>query len=101
MCNQEFLKEHLYKLRTFSDHISHMNDIGMDLEGPLMKPLFETLEFTTKLLECLYEDNNQWIQYFMYECDFGRDSKEVSIDENKFLLDSIDTFVSFYYNNTI
>lgn len=41
------------------------------------------------------ETIQDWMEYFVYECDFGRTPMEVIVHEKKWLFDSIESFVNY------
>jgi hypothetical protein len=48
------------------------------------------LDSYISVLEKLVNDNGEWIQYFVYECNFGENPLEVSKDEKVWNLDSVE-----------
>ena len=42
------------------------------------------------LLQVMCEDKFEWVSYFIWECDLGKEPKEIEIENKKYLLNSVE-----------
>lgn len=105
MFDREGLKERLHDLEIFDEHLSYMSHIGFDIEGKLMRPLFKSFENMMDLIAETYKDNeDNWIDYFVYENEFGLKANTVVVGKDfpdegasiTYTLDSVESFIDFF-----
>ena len=99
--NKREFREGLEELWNLSDHLSNMADTGFDIEGNIMRPLYQTFEHIIRLMEVVYKDTvDKWIEYFVYECQFGESPGEIKVTTDNieivYTLDSIDSFIDYF-----
>jgi len=82
-CLQDLQKEHdiLKKATT---------GLILPPESPLICPFFEVSDMLLKSLSMMINDNDKNIDWFVYECDFGRNPQEAGCKNSMKLIDSHD-----------
>ena len=45
-----------------------------------------------------YSSGDSWLFWFYFECDFGKTPQKRKIDDKVYVIDSIDSFVDFFYD---
>ncbi len=85
------LKKHLNIIQEQYEKYNEMaNYIGLFPESEMSKPLYTLMENYVELLSDVYDDNLEWIDYFIWECDWGKRPGEVNIYGEDVTLDSIE-----------
>jgi len=97
--DKETLARYIEKLKHLSDLVDKMISFGFDVNSEVIDGMNKAMEFIIELISFIIEDSDDWIEYFQFECYFGKKPQEVIIthylEKRKYLLDSIDTFVDF------
>ena len=78
------------------DKMQHQNDrldaatggLMIAPESPLLDTQWRTVGVLVDALSMLVDDQSDFISWFVYECDYGRDPKEAGFDENIQLINS-------------
>lgn len=52
--------------------------ISVDFDGPMCEGMVRVIE----LLHATMGDEDEWLEYFMYECDFGREWEDGDVEIN-------------------
>lgn len=87
----EIFKKYLETLKEQSDKYNEMAKyIGLTPESDISNPIYTLIDSYVDVLKHLYEDNLEWIDYFIWECDWGKRPGEVSINGEELILDSYD-----------
>jgi len=59
-------------------------------ESPLLEPMFQLEESLIATLSFLLEDDSDNINWFVYECDYGRSPNRAGRENDMRLIDSLD-----------
>ena len=81
------------KLKVESDTISKLyEDFDVDIIGCNW---LQTDVSVIKLLEFIFEDEGEWIDWWCWENDFGREGLEAFIDDKAIILDTAEDLYEF------
>jgi len=89
------LEKDLFVLHNFNDEMGgFITYIGID--SVAAQTLLSLYDLYIKSFVWKYGETIQdWMEYFIYECDFGKTPMEVINHEKKWLFDSIESFVNY------
>lgn len=79
MISKELFVESVKYVEDFDQLMRNAEDvlgISVDFDGPM----YEGIEQVIKLLHVTMEDEDDWLEYFMYECDFGRSWEDGDVE---------------------
>jgi len=89
--NWQFINEALTAMMVLSDEIeSAQKPLILNPESPLVEPVWRTQALAVDALEKLIGDKDQNINWFVFECDFGRDSKQAGCKDDMRFIETID-----------
>lgn len=78
-------------LRTLSDAWDKLEEAtSLPADGPLGEALFRLTDHYTAQVSLLLNDEHEWLPYYQYHCDFGRNPAKVTVDGREILLDSLE-----------
>lgn len=87
--NWQFIVDSLKKLdkenTRYDAAVKGLYEIMISPESPVLQPFGVALDVALEALSKACGDDNDWLPYFAYECDFGRKPQPVKIrNENGF-----------------
>lgn len=75
------------------------NSIGLNFDSKLADPFFRICDIYIETLSLLVGDSSGWIDYYVYECEFGNYVRKVRIDDEEYQLDTIEDLRFFIENS--
>lgn len=82
MISKELFIETINFMRERSDAVDKLNQaFSTEFECSMFYPYFRYEEMLVKVLEAAMHDEGDWIRYFLYEGNYGRDLKPDSVSE--------------------
>jgi len=75
------------KMKEFDTFI---DTVGLDYEGTLCSNVFHTYDSLVDSLSMLIDDKDEWISFFIYDCDWGQRSKDVVINGKPYEIETLE-----------
>jgi len=73
----QLIKELMEEMRERSEKTSELcKTLSLDFESPLVTPIFEAEDATIRAISMLLGDQLETLDWFVYECDYGRKEME-------------------------
>ena len=91
------LKKDLQKVKKMSDEFDKISDyVGIDTK--IGEWMCQAIDNYVHLLVDLYEkeEENSWIEWFIYETKFGKQDLHCYIEGKKYEITNINSFVKFF-----
>lgn len=79
MISKELFVESVKYVENFDQLMCNAEDvlgITIDFDGPM----YEGMDRVIELLHATMGDEDEWLEYFMYECDFGRSWEDGDVE---------------------
>ncbi len=88
----EKFKKYFEYLENFDLDSTHFNKHLSEIagRGSVCELGYNLYDGFIELLSEIVDDKNEWIDYYIFECDFGLKPMQVQIGEEKIKLDSIE-----------
>ena len=88
------LKDRIEDIQKISDEFEAVTGpMELTPESPILDSFYSVMEMSIELLSEAVGDKDGWIEYFVYDCEFGKNPLEVTIGEEKISLDSVDKLI--------
>ena len=75
--------------------------LGIDCECAMFKRLFKTFQFALDQTALILHDNYQWLEWFIYENDWGKNKHVVEIDNQKFVISTFEDLINILINEEL
>lgn len=82
MLSKETFVKTINFLKERNDKVEEINKLFTEeFEDSIFYPYFKYEHVVVKLLTEIMKDKGDWIEYYLYECDYGNDIKPDSVQE--------------------
>lgn len=86
----EEFKQCFKHLEEFNEEADFQNGLIYKLCGGMLEHGYMLMDAYIELLSKNVGDENEWINYYIFECEFGKKPMEVTVDKKKIKLDSLE-----------
>ena len=99
----EFKKYMLYLQKSINKNKQFIKSIKnyFGAVADLTADAYQLQDYYIKLLEHIFADNDGWIFYFVYECNFGANNLKVIVNNELYKLDTVESLYNLLIMNKV